>query len=78
MKTTNKDIKQLVNYGYAIDITNETSESIQQIKDLENGFNIIAYSMGQYGRNGMIYQGRKTKQLYAITARVSNIFYIGQ
>ena len=73
MKTTNKDIKQLVKYGYAVDIT---TGDIQQIKELENGFNKIAYSIGSYGRNGLLLQGRNTKTLYAITSRSTNIFYI--
>ena len=66
MKTMKlKDIKRLVEYGSAKDITNKN----EHIK----GLSIIGVSVGVYGRNGLLLEDDNGK-LYAITKRSTSIF----
>lgn len=66
MKTMKlKEIKRFVEYGRAKDITNNE----EHIK----GLSIIGVSVGVYGRNGLLLED-KQGDLYAITARSTNIF----
>lgn len=71
MKTMKqKEIKNLVKIGAAVDITNkETSEEIW--RNMER----IAVSRGIYGMNGGLLKDKRNGVLYAITARNSSLFY---
>lgn len=76
MKLSQKNIKEIVNRKLAIDITYLTDKEIQEIKVNEGWFNELGYSSGIYGCNGVLLQGNKTKQLYAIASRTSAIYSI--
>lgn len=65
MKTTLKEIKNF----YCEDITHITFEECKKIVKKE----IVAYSMGLYGINGLIFSDINDK-LYKITARNTNLF----
>lgn len=67
-KYTQKEIKDLVRDGYAINITTAQEEEIKE--PLEK----VGYSLGVYGLNGGVLIGRETGKLYAITARSTNLF----
>ena len=60
-----KDIKRLVEYGHAKDITHDS-------KDYK-GLKIVGVSVGVYGRNGLLLEDSKGYK-YAITKRSTNIF----
>lgn len=76
MKLSQKNIKEIVNRKLAIDITYLTDKEIQEIKVNEGWFNELGYSLGIYGCNGILLQGNKTKQLYAIASRTSAMYSI--
>lgn len=76
MKLSQKNIKEMVERKLAIDITYCTDKEIQEIKVNEGWFNELGYSAGVYGCNGLLLQGNKTKQLYAITSRTSAVYCI--
>ena len=67
-KMTLKEIKRLVKLGAALDIT---AADISNIKSYEK----IGYSVGVYGINGGLIRDNNGN-LYAITARNSNLFRI--
>lgn len=70
-KLTQKEIKRLIKTGAAVDITTWTSEKIKELqnKNIEK----IGLSFGVYGTNGGLFKD-KDGNLYAITARTSNLF----
>ena len=71
MKTMKqKEIKNLVKLGVAVDITAEEG-SLTRYRQLDP----IAVSRGQYGMNGCLLKDCLTGELYAITARCSALFY---
>lgn len=72
MKTTLKEIKAF----YCEDITRLSSDDIQALKNSEEFFSRVAYSIGVYGLTGCVLQGHKTGKLYKITSRNSNLFYL--
>lgn len=74
VKMTQSQIKQLVKQGLAIDMTHGNDYQLHDTIDKEYWFDKIAYSVGKYGLNGLLLQGRETKTLYAITKRTSTIF----
>ena len=69
-----RDIKELVAHGFAIDITNHDIAKQEQLETLEGKLDRIAYSHGVYGVNGLLLKGRNTGSLYAITTRSTAIF----
>ena len=71
MKTMKqKEIKNLVKLGVAIDITAEEG-NLDRYRQLDP----IAVSRGKYGMNGGLMKDYETGKLYAITARNSALFY---
>lgn len=68
-------LKEIKNIN-AIDITNKKIEEIKKLCEKEHGFENISTSYGIYGMNGVLLQGRKTRKLYKITARNTNLFYL--
>lgn len=71
---TQKQLKNLVNTGAAVDITRGDNETREQIIKDEEYYTQIGYSAGVYGCNGMLLKGHKTGKLYAITNTTSAIY----
>lgn len=69
---TLKEIKNIV----AEDITYATLGQIEELKQNEDCLEEIGYSMGMYGCNGKLLQGRKSGKLYKITKRTSTLFMV--
>lgn len=69
-KLTQKEIKNLVELGAAVDITSEEG-TLEKYRRLDP----IAVSRGKYGMNGGLLKDSQTGKLYAITARSSALFY---
>lgn len=71
MKTMKqKEIKNLVKLGVAIDITAEEG-NLDRYRQLDP----IAVSRGKCGMNGGLLKDFQTGKLYAITARNAALFY---
>lgn len=68
IKTTKKQLKQMVASGRAIDVTNANGR-----REIPENYRQIAYSSGVYGCTGMLLQG-ESGQLYAVTDRTSAIY----
>ena len=64
---TQKELRNLVKSGRAIDVTNDSSRTITE------NYTQIGYSAGVYGCNGRLFRG-DSGQLYVITARTTAIF----
>ena len=72
-KYTQKEIKKFISLGLAEDLTQASHEEIKnKIRYCEK----IGYSSGIYGINGGIIQDSRNGQIYAITARNSNLLMI--
>ena len=72
-----KQLKDLVYYGYAWDISNAYETDYWCIMNNEGNLKKIGYSCGVYGCNGLLLQGQKTGKLYAITKRTSAVYLFG-
>ena len=70
VKTTLKEIKNLVKNNIAIDISKLKNEECRKIEVEER----LYISNGIYGINGGAFRG-KDGNIYAITSRSSNLFY---
>lgn len=68
IKTTQRDLKNLVKSGRAIDVTNAGKKNA-----IPESYTQIGYSSGVYGCNGMLLQG-ESGQLYAVTQRTTAIY----
>ena len=73
-KYTQKQLKNMVAEGLAVDITYGTNETRSELEKTEGYYTQIGYSAGVYGCNGMLLKGNKTGKLYAITSRSTAIF----
>ena len=73
-KYTQRELKNLVVIGAAIDITSGDNETRRKIQESEGYYTQIGYSAGVYGCNGMLLKGAQTGALYAITSRTTAIF----
>lgn len=73
-KYTQKQLREMVKNGIAIDITMGDNETRKEIETKEGYYNQIGYSSGVYGCNGMLLQGHNTGSLYAITSRSTAIY----
>jgi hypothetical protein len=69
-KYTQKQLKALVKNGIAVDVTNATNRAEAVPEDYKK----IGYSLGVYGKNGLLLQGCESGKLYAVTARTSAVF----
>ena len=74
VKFTQRQLKDLVRYGYAWDISDADNSDYWSIVNHEGNIKHIGYSCGTYGCNGLLLQGCKTGKLYAITKRTTAIF----
>ena len=74
-KYTQKQLREMVIEGVAVDLTQASAADMQAAKDREDGWiDQIGYASGIYGCNGQLWRGHKTGTLYAITARTTNIY----
>lgn len=69
MKYTQKQLKELVKSGVAVDVTNVDGRGA-----IPEDYRQIGYSSGVYGCNGMLLQGCESGALYAVTARTTAIY----
>jgi hypothetical protein len=65
---TQKELKQLVSIGAAVDIT--TASDYDAIPER---FEVVGVSRGTYGVNGLLIRG-ESGRLYAVTRRTTAIF----
>lgn len=68
-KYTQKELKNLVNLGLAVDVTRAGEREA-----IPENYTQIGYSAGVYGCNGMLLKGLETGQLYAVTNRTTAVF----
>lgn len=68
-KYTQKQLKELVKSGAAVDVTNADGRGA-----IPEDYRQIGYSCGVYGCNGILLQGCESGKLYAVTARSSAVF----
>jgi hypothetical protein len=66
---TQKQLKNLVSTGAAIDVTHARSQG-----DIPESYSQIGYAAGTYGCNGMLLKGNDTGKLYAVTHRTQAIY----
>ena len=67
-KYKQRELKDLVRLGAAIDVTDAGSPDA-----IPEPYDRIGYSAGIYGCNGLLLQGKSGK-LYAVTARSTAVF----
>ena len=70
-RATRRDIRNTA----AIDITKYNFNQCKEIKEREQTLDKLMYSVGIYGCNGALYQGRNSGKLYKIGARSSALFF---
>jgi hypothetical protein len=68
-KYTQKQLKDLVKNGVAVDITNTSDRGA-----IPEAYRQIGYACGVYGYNGMLLQGCESGKLYAVTSRTTAIY----
>lgn len=68
-KFTQKQLKELVKSGAAVDVTNAGERGA-----IPENYRQIGYSRGVYGCNGMLLQGCESGTLYAVTARTTAVY----
>lgn len=68
---TQKQLKEMVANGVAIDITNMPTRELYKLQK-EEQLEPIGSSFGTYGANGRLYRGKDGK-LYAVTARATSL-----
>ena len=68
-KYTQKQLRALVESGAAIDVTNAREQN-----DIPESYVQIGYASGIYGCSGMLFKGRTTNKLYAVTSRTTAIY----
>lgn len=68
-KYTQKQLKELVKSGAAVDVTN-----VGERGAIPEDYRQIGYATGVYGCNGMLLQGCESGTLYAVTARTTAIY----
>ena len=73
-KFTQKQLREMVKNGVAIDISRGTNDTRNDIEAVEGFYRQIGFASGIYGCSGMLLQGNKTKKLYAITDRTQAIY----
>lgn len=71
---TQKELKDMIRRGEAIDITNYSFEDADDLYD--RGYDVIGVCRGVYGLNGALLKMRDTGELCAITARNSTLMQL--
>ena len=77
VKYTQRQLKDMVYYKYAYDISDSTRSDYCSIMNEEGYLTKIGYSCGKYGCNGLLFQGHNTGRLYAITRRTQALYLFG-
>ena len=72
-----EQLREMVSNGIAEDISNGTNETRNEIEAVEGWLSQVGYASGVYGCNGMLFKGRNTGKLYAITSRTQAIYIFG-
>ena len=68
-KYTQKQLKELVKSGAAVDVTNANGRGA-----IPENYRQIGYARGVYGCSGMLLQGCESGKLYAVTSRTTAIY----
>lgn len=68
MKFTQRQLKNMVNEGIAIDVTRANNADV-----IPESYTKVGYSHGVNGCNGLLLQG-KSGQLYAVVSRSTALF----
>lgn len=76
-KYTQKQLREMVRTGIAVDLTSASNADYDALMEKEGWTRQIGYAAGIYGCNGMLLQGHNTGTLYAITQRTSAIYIFG-
>ena len=74
MKTTQKNIRSYLNLPGSVDATRWSDQDYRDHYFKEGAFDEIAYSIGVYGRNGLVMKGRTTGTFYVVRSRSSALF----
>lgn len=73
-KYTQKQLREMVRYGIAVDVSNADNALREQLEAKEGYLSQIGYASGVYGCNGMLLKGYNTGTLYAVTSRTQAIY----
>ena len=74
IKYTQKQLRELAQYGHAIDLSQGTIEDRDQILEVEGYLHQIGYASGVNGCSGKLLEGSNTKQLYVIVGNTQAIY----
>lgn len=77
IRYTQKQIKNLISTGAAVDITHADERDRENILSYEHELTAIGYSVGTYGRNGLLLISKYSETLYAIGSRSTALFIFG-
>lgn len=77
IKFTQRQLKDMVYYGYAWDASHFTDSDYWSIMKNEGNIRRIGYSCGKYGCNGLLLQGCETGKLFAIIGRTPALYLFG-
>ena len=70
------EIRGYIATGAAVDISGYSWIEIKELRQRENGFDVVGTSYSQIGITGGIAQGRETGTLYAVLSRCSALLQI--
>lgn len=73
-KYTQKQLREMVKYGIAENVSNYGCKEINELKEKEGWLEQVGYASGIYGCNGQLLKGHNTGNLYAITSRTQAIY----
>jgi len=73
-KYTQKQLREMVRDGIAVDISHGDNTMRAMILEKELYLSQVGYAAGVYGCNGQLYKGHNTGTLYAITCRTQAIY----
>lgn len=74
LKISKKELRNYISLGLAKDINCLSVEKARAL-NAECDFEKVAYCTGTYGISGGLLKDKKTGNMYAITARNTNLFY---
>lgn len=73
-KYTQKQLREMIRGGIAIDISHGDNNMRAMILKKELYLSQVGYAAGVYGCNGQLYKGHNTGTLYAIAGRTQAIY----
>lgn len=73
-KYTQKQLREMVKAGVAINISNGDNDTRREIEAKEGWLEQVGYAHGIYGCSGKLLKGHKTGQLYAVIGHVQAIY----